>query len=399
MEGNDTVKVRSIRKPTTKLPTIDGILRKSRSLWLVDKLVRFYRTCPFRWKFCFWLVFASGCLYLLCILHILCQDPSSWLLSDSEDWIDFAQDYHKKFRRQPPKGLDAWMKYANRQQCQTRGPHYDALDIDMEFFRQQIQLTNKGLPLDLDQVIPLGKQLTNFFLAFSLENHKLTIVDYQADWTVVGQTVHSAYTKLLFRRLFEPIRQHTPPIKTKFIINLNDKPQVESVHATYPVLSFCKEDYYTDNKPIPPDILNNTHPTLIDDRAKHPKPAGFLASPDLLIPARSSLTMDQLGLWFWPFYSHGSPFHSRKNVIQWRGSTTGDWGTGPRFRLVRQFGGTGVHPLGDSGVVADFAFTNSVQKPKGAEANENIYRFTKYMKYKEMQDMKYIVDVDGNGKV
>ena len=342
-----------------------------------------------------------GRLCLLVFLLIFCRDRST-RMRKPEDWTDFEQHYQKKFHRQPPRGLDSWMEYAQQHQCLTHGRHYEALDYDMEFFRRQIQLNNKGRPLELDQVIPLGKQVTDHFLAFSLENHKLTLEDYHGGRTGFNEIVNWIYTVHLFRSLFEPVRRHKPPIKTKFIINLYDEPHPANVNATYPVFSFCKEHYHTDNKPIPPDIVNKSHSVHHSDTSviqDGPKPAGFLATPDILIPARSSLTMDQLGLWFWPFYNRGPPFRARQNVLQWRGSTTGHWITGPRFHLVKQFGGTGVHRIGDTVVAADIAFSAEVQKPHEAKSIKDAYRFAAFMKYHEMQHMKYVVDVDGNGTI
>jgi hypothetical protein len=63
-----------------------------------------------------------------------------------------------------------------------------------------------------------------------------------------------------------------------------------------------------------------------------------------------------------------------------------------------KFGGTDIHPLGNSGVLADLAFTRNVQQPANAESAKNEYRFTSHMYYRQQQQMKYILDVDGNGK-
>jgi hypothetical protein len=351
------------------------------------------RFTPFK-RLCFWLVIGN---VFLCILYLR---RASWRIqSQTEGWADFSQYYQKTFRRQPPKGLESWLKFAQQQKCGTRGHHYEALDQDLKFFRGQIQLS--GRPLDLEQVIPMGKKITNFYIAFSLDNHKLTVEEYHGKgWGFEWDSSQWQYTKTLLMANLEPIRKHKPPIRTRFVINLHDRAQNASVHATYPVFSYCKDDYYTNDKPIPHVMFNHSNSVDIDSAIHEgPYPQEIVTSRDLLIPARSSLQPERLDMWFWPFYSRGPRFHSRRDIIVWRGATTGVWGTGPRFHLMGKFGGTDIHPLGnDSGVLADFAFTRNIQQPAKAESTKIRHRFTLHMFYWQMQRIKYILDVDGNGK-
>jgi hypothetical protein len=206
-------------------------------------------------RLCFWLVIGN---VFLCILY---NRLSSWRIqSPTEDWADFSHYYQKTFQRQPPKGLERWLKFAQQQKCGTRGYHYEALDQDLKFFRGQIQLS--GRPLDLEQVIPMGKKRTDLYIAFSLENHTLTVEDCSFNaWT----PEHSKSVKRLIMANLEPIRKHKPPIKTKFIINLHDGGLDGSAHASYPVFSSCKPDYYTDDKPMPPGMFN--HSRSVDIRS------------------------------------------------------------------------------------------------------------------------------------
>ncbi|CAB9531064.1 KDEL motif-containing protein 1 [Seminavis robusta] len=330
---------------------------------------------------------------------------TTWIQQEAlqEEWYEFVKDYRQTFRRSPPEGMSRWFEYAQRHECDTRGVNYQALNVDLEFFRQQN--LDQGHKLDMDQVIEKGKQITDFFMAFSLEHHKLTIVEYHGKgWGFDWKPIQWKYTEHLMRGLLEPLRQHTPPLTLQFIVNMHDKARDASVNATYPVLSFCKQDYYTNDKKIPnhnnqttagkSHLFNATY-----NEGPHPNEHPFLASRDLLIPARSSLVFHRHDFWFWPMYSHGLNFADRDNVINWRGSTTGEWGTGPRFQMMRQYGGTRVHPLTDNGVSVDFAFASQIQTPDGEEGSlmQDGYRFANKMWYRELQQNKYILDVDGNG--
>ena len=59
-----------------------------------------------------------------------------------------------------------------------------------------------------------------------------------------------------------------------------------------------------------------------------------------------------------------------------------------------------VHPLTDNGVDADIAFAAQIQTPDGeGSLMKDGYRFANHMRYWELQQNKYILDVDGNGKM
>jgi hypothetical protein len=254
----------------------------------------------------------------------------------------------------------------------------------------------------------------------------------------------------------------------------------------YPIFSVCKMDYYTDNRrtptttssdaaageakarndaslpPPPGSVLGdgggdggrgyNEHHDYHRKNNNNNNVADFVRSSDLLVPWHFSLRWQSVNLWWWPFYGSGIPYRYRYESITWRGSTTSPWETGPRFQLVRRYGGTNVHPLvvdggkhepsnirNDAGddriksnhhssfvpndptntagttttrtttatttptnskttaVNADFAFIKVVQKPDHVDALSPGYRFARHQFYWEMQLRKYIMDVDGNG--
>jgi hypothetical protein len=382
---------------------------------------------------------------------------------DDEAWRDFVEDYEKRFQRgPPPSGFDAWFQFATRNQCETRR-YYESLDADLAYFRNN-NIRSSSL-LQWDRVIPEGLNRTDNYIALELENHELRVVAYQTE------KQHEKAILRLYHWLLKPLVQHSSPapLYSKFIINLYDVATVQSVDATYPMFSFCKMDYLTDHQPPPPapPLLNNSnnnnskdkdHNDLVyayaaemfnnhtpgpqkrstgsssmqdnDDVQKieivqsstYGRLTRYVQSKDLIVPWHFSLRFISQQLWWWPFYNkHGAvPYARRKNVISWRGSTTGPWKTGARFKLVQEFGGRGIHPLVTNsnkshtnssvsnptsnsvvvvgGVSADFAFIKVVQQPPNAESlSRDSYRFARHMFYREMQQNKYILDIDGNG--
>jgi hypothetical protein len=277
--------------------------------------------------------------------------------------------------------------------------------------------------------------LLSSYIAFALENHELKVVAFQTE------KQHEKAILRLLNWLLKPIVQHSPPLYSRFVINLHDNATQQSVHATYPLFSVCKMDYYTDHQqPPPPSLLlsvqEHTNETataavqayatdLFSKQPKEPRTGNpdidndYIKSKDLLVPWHFSLRFQSIRLWFWPLYNRNGevPFRKRKNIISWRGSTTGPWINGTRFQLVKEFGGRGIHPLksnnntssatsyirsqtvtGSGLVNADFAFIKIVQQPEHLERlSSETYRFARHMFYREMQHNKYILDIDGNG--
>lgn len=334
---------------------------------------------------------------LNCLLYVSYLQPVSFSQeAQLQQFQEFASDYHKRFQRRPPKGMATWLDHAQRHHCETHN-HYEAMNQDLEYFRQQQDL-------QWDQVIEQAKKYTDRYMAFSLEHHKLTVVDYQ------GKAHFEKPILKMMKRLLKPVIQHKPPLKSKFVFNVHDTARPEGAHAKYPIFSVCKMDYYTNNNHPPPTSTNTTttkfnfeynKANIIDN--------SFVESRDLLVPWWFSLRRQSTRLWWWPFYGRGIPFPWRKNAITWRGSTTSEWETGPRFQLVKQYGSPQIHKLSNNltattttttNVDADFAFIRVVQKPKevSEQAVKGSYRFARHQFYWEMQLRKYIIDVDGNGK-
>ena len=115
-------------------------------------------------------------------------------------------------------------------------------------------------------------------------------------------------------------------------------------------------------------------------------------------------TMDRRNtLWFWPFVGPGKEFKKRKDTITWRGTTTGLWEKGHRFQMLEKYGGSGVHPLSERtpSVKVDFAFTNlwSDDGANSKKLNTTRYRLGERMSYADMQEYKYVLDVDGAGRL
>ena len=130
-------------------------------------------------------------------------------------------------------------------------------------------------------------------------------------------------------------------------------------------------------------------------------PTTTILPQDLLVPYHFSIGHVGMGVWPWwgSVSSRGKPWRDRINAITWRGSTTGKWGTGPRFHLVETYGG-GLTPqpqlLPGTNVLADFAFVKVVQSD--GRTLDSKYRVGNRMSYADMQKYKYVLDVDGNCK-
>lgn len=283
------------------------------------------------------------------------------------DWNTFREDYQRRYHRSTPDSLKQWLEFANSRGCEPM-KFYDAINRDLAVFR------DRKTTMRADQVVEEATTYTDYHVVFKLENHKLTVEKWHFDNWWERRFLAVTIERVL-RWLLHPLVQHKPPIANKFVFNLHDKPRdVEDAKA--PIFSSCHE-WNNDN-----NSTTLTHNTL-----------------DLLVPYYMSIGLLDRGLWFWPFYSRGSEWKKRKDTITWRGSTTGHpWLKGHRFRLLELYGGTAVGPIAENVPVnADFAFTNIVQND-GQDLDTKKYRLAKRMSYREMQDHKYVLDVDGNCK-
>jgi len=163
----------------------------------------------------------------------------------------------------------------------------------------------------------------------------------------------------------------------------------------YPIFSFSQESNFNDNLSDFSNNNNNNQTLIYSSSDTEP------IYRDLLLPYVFSLSFigrPHPKLRMWPLYNRGPDWSTRKDAIVWRGSTTGPgWEEGPRFQLIGDYGGTGVHPIAPNvSVDADFAFVKVVQN-NGHVLDPNKYRRTKPMSYKDIQKYKYVLDIDGNG--
>jgi len=237
-------------------------------------------------------------------------------------------------------------------------------------------------------------------IALSLENNHLSVV---ASKTFNGNMKGQDNIEKFFRWLLEPVAAHRPPLNATYFFHLHDSALQTYPEDTIPIFSVCKMSYFTDNQPPPKDISNlllqynnkgdmryQSTKLFQPDEAHHADVESF-ASHDLMIP-------------YYNAYAHVkytvNPFpprlSRRKDAIVWRGSTTGGRLDAPRFELVRKFGGKDVHPIDPNvtTVMADFAFAKNVQSFNTGEK----LRFAGHKYYFQLQQYKYILDVDGNGK-
>ena len=326
------------------------------------------------------------------------------------DWKDFQNDYEQRFNNRPPPALRPWLHYARKHQCNERD-FYSAIDTDIQVFRDIIIAQDKKL-FRQEEIVPLGIQQTSFYMGLQLQNHTWTVlasVDYHKKGKRFLQTIQKQLTWLM-----EPVRAHTPALNATYFFNLHDGSRNEN--STRPIFSVCKQAYWTDSVSIPTEDKVRQLQEALDN------PNNRIFSPDQQHNYRTfnpqvidNDTMDAgIRDILVPFYHNLPPlpqrrakqsslkFDLRNNTIVWRGSTTGPWGYGPRFQLVRKFGGASFNvPLSNTTIATeaaivnvDFGFTKIVQgKNKTMPSG---FRMAGYLTSSQMQTNKYIMDVDGN---
>ena len=355
-----------------------------------------------------------------------------------QDWKAFEEDYQRRFdNRLPPDTLRPWLRYARKHQCDERD-YYDAIDADLQVFRDIILAQEDPTKLfRQDEIVPLGIQQTTFYMGLQLQDNKWKVVA-SVDYHNKGMESLLAIEEQLIW-LMEPLRAHMPPLNATYFFNLHDGSRNQN--STRPIFSVCKQAYWTDNVSVPTDEMvvqllrkgmensnNNSQRTPAIPREQHdyqpfnPRVAdnGKMDAGirDILVPFYHNLP--RLGHHANPEPPAPSPtsFQRRRDSIVWRGSTTGPWGTGPRFQLIQTFGaertnihipsrqhdnmdatltvGTKEQPVdeNDSVVKVDFGFTQVVQG-KNKKLPTGI-RMAHYMAYSNMQKNKYVMDVDGN---
>lgn len=319
-----------------------------------------------RWS---WFVAAPLVACVLVSFFTLSRPPEQSL-----GWNNFEEDYHRRYRRAPPKSLEQWLTFALKNDCEPMR-FYDVIERDLAIFRNQ--------SLSYDKVVEEATKYTDYFAAYQVKDNRLSITNFQTIFDMtLGKRFETFNLQNSLSWLFRPLQNHKPPLDAKFVLNLRDQP-TDKRNATYPIFSACHKSRFNDNLTYP-----ETHATTRDDES---------ITRDLLVPYYFSIGVQHRGLWFWPFYSRGPSWRQRKDSIVWRGSTTGlPWGDSPRFWLLEQYGAKGVHEI-VPGVDADFAFVRVVQNYDGQALPEK-YRRAEAISYRDIQQHKYVLDVDGNCK-
>jgi len=324
-----------------------------------------------------------------------------------DDWESFREDYQQRFNKTvTPDSLRPWLRYAQKHQCNERD-YYDGIETDLQVFRDII-VAQGNQKFRQEDIVAKGANQTSFYMVLQLQNHKWTMLD-TVDYHKKGPLPLMKIEKQL-QWLMEPVRAHRPAINNTFFFNLHDG--ARNKDSDRPIFSTCKQAYWTDDVAIPTDeeVVN----LLVNDMTRfpfqqhnyqtyngqvqddHKMDAGIR---DVLIPFYNNLPTGHAGNE--PLiYPLRSPFDERDNSIVWRGSTTGPWGWGPRFKLVQTYGGDNVtffvidRNNKEDSIKVDFGFTLIVQgKNKTLPPHS---RMADYMSYSDMQRHKYVMDVDGN---
>lgn len=357
---------------------------------------------------------------LLLLVGLRCSSIVWWALNytpttaTKTEWTAFSHDYHQRFGRSPPLELQQWLAYAKRQKCETR-QYYNSIDQQLKVFRTD---PNSAAHYSLDDIVDEATSYTNGFVVFSLNENKLTIDKMQDNdsapdfggrpwWLAKAERY---YKEWALRWLLQPVVDHQPPISTKFVWNIMDEPADD---PKFPIFSACGRRDDWANVDITED--NQTHtvlPLLSTSQGHERSRESEVSVPetqvrDLLIPYHFSIgsigTRGGDGNLLWSLVRRmtcsNQAWRDRENAITWRGSTTGAWGTGPRFHLVNMDVDGMSNPdvwnrKNVSTVHHDFAFVKVIQEP--VKELDPKYRTGGHMSYKEMQNFKYVLDVDGN---
>lgn len=363
--------------------------------------------------------------------HVLQQTKMSW--------HSFQRAYETRFRRAPPEGYQKWLDFAQEQDCE---PFllYTAIERDLAPFRRAMKSPQPNAPPTLLQWSQLEDTATNYtagaYMLVEIKDNQLTVIrEDLTDWFAQHPILHNAFEWKRFletqklhwnlKWLFDPVINHKPPITTRFVVNLHHRPRLP-VDAKVPIFSSHHEVYHTDHDDTHPgemslEIANKNRNGIIDPRDS--------TTRDLLLPhlyvaggrmGAAGMTSSPAigGFWFWPFFRQGKPWTQRKKAIAWRGSTLGNYQKnstspaqsffgGPRFGLMKQWGGTQVHQVEpDVPVNVDFAFTkllvqgedtmDKTQREAIKAAAKKEFRFASRLSYRQMQKYQYLVDVDSN---
>jgi len=309
-------------------------------------------------------------VYVATTVFMYCPQQSLFTVS----WNDFSQDYQQRYKRTPPDTLKQWLDFAVSHDCETM-QYYNVIERDLAVFRDR--------ELHYDQVVNEVTNYSDYHVVLEIQDNTLTFVRWKRPFDMTWwKQVEAMYLRYCLRWLLRPLIQHKPSIATTFVFNLHDGP-IKKENAPYPIFSSCHGSHDNDN-------------LVYDNRTMSSIERDNTITQDVVVPYYFSIGPIGRGLWFWPLYSRGPPWKQRKNTITWRGSTTGKWGDSPRFWLLQLYGRNGVHSFGQTNVDVDFAFTRVVQNYRGQELPSK-YRRADSVSYRDIQQYKYVLDVDGNG--
>lgn len=402
---------------------------------------------------------------LLAVKNAIMLKGGSGTMRDSlMTWHSFQRAYETRYRRAPVEDFHAWLDFAQTEACEPF-KLYNAIDRDLAPFRRQLKSNTTRFHWDQLEAIATG-YAKGAYLLVEIKDHSLIVLEQDlSEWYDQHPTIPSApidgtrrtfgtlrnwyrsyrvfieTRKLLYNLqwLMDPVIRHKKPnpIHTRFVVNLHATPKSPATEAQVPIFSSHHEHHHTDADPTHPgslalEIANKNRNGVVDPRDE--------TTRDLLLPHLSvaggrmgaaGMTSSPSigGFWFWPFFREGKPWEKRQKAIVWRGSTLGNYRThstihndtvgatnaleeffvGPRFDMMKRWGGTGVHPIADNvDVNVDFAFTKLIvqgqehMNVKTVEAIQtkakNEYRFVnKRMSFGTMQKYQYLMDVDSNG--
>ena len=406
---------------------------------------------------------------LLAVKNAIMLKGGSGTMRDSlMTWRSFQRAYETRYRRMPMDSFQAWLDFAQNEACEPF-KMYNAIDRDLAPFRRRLQNNSTRFQWNKLESIATG-YAKGAYLLVEIKDHTLTVLERDlSEWYDQHPTIPSAplsgtvsgtfgslrnlwrsyrifveTQKLLYNLqwLMDPVVRHKKPnpIHTRFVVNLHPTPKLPSLEAQVPIFSSHHEHHHTDADPTHPgslalEIANKNRNGVIDPRDE--------TTRDLLLPHLSvaggrmgaaGMTSSPSigGFWFWPFFREGKPWEKRKKTIVWRGSTLGNYRphntirndtvgsleseldnffVGPRFDMMKRWGGKEVHPIADDvDVNVDFAFTRLIVQgqehmdPKTVQEIQtrakNEYRFVnKRMSFGTMQKYQYLLDVDSNGKL
>lgn len=269
---------------------------------------------------------------------------------ENPSWDQFHVNYLRRFHKQPPIGLKSWLSFAKRNHCPI-SYYYDAIYEDLDQYRYLV-------PMNASEVIEKAISHSSFSVAFQVKRGRLEAVKWR------NQTTNFRTMKWLVG----PFMKDHPDFPHPFVWNIHDGP----ANGRFPIFSSCQYSDWNDMA-----AKNQTNGGVLGTTTRNIR-LPFVDLTSIKVPFRRRSI----------YTAPGDDFAMRKDIIVWRGSTTGPWGTGSRFRLTSRYRNAKEFDVGFTRVVQDY----------NAEFNRSIYRTAESLSYRELQQYKYVLDLDGNCK-